>query len=57
MCIIKDELDFKRFIFLIFFYTLTRFGRKLQGIVFPDRTVLCITVFFVPFRNNGFNES
>ena len=58
MCILKDELNFKRLIFLNFLYTLLRFRRKLKGILFPARTVLCtcITIFCVPFRNNDFEE-
>jgi hypothetical protein len=56
MCIIKDELDFKIFNFLNFFYMLIRFRRKLQGIMFPARTVFCFTIFCVPFRNKGSEE-
>lgn len=55
MCIIKDELDFKLF-FFNFLYTLIPIRRKLQGIMFPARTVFCFTIFCVPFRNNGSEE-
>lgn len=56
MCITKCELYFKRYIVLNFLYTLIQFRRKLQRNMFPARTVLCITIFCVPLRNNGFEE-
>lgn len=49
MCIKKDDLDFKSFISLNFLYTLSRFRRKLKGVMLPAGTVLCVLKFSVFF--------